>query len=103
MSTILLFFGYGLNYMMKIEMGIAIVCMTNYTAVKLLNEQEPSNGLTNLSSMAFNSSMTTSVNNDCPIVAGAKKNHQDGEFIYTEKDKGFILSAYFYGYIFTQV
>ena len=90
---------------MKIDMGIAIVCMTNHTAVRLSNEHEPSSrkGLS-ISPTQNNSSgiIENLASSDCPL-SPTKKNYQDGEFVYTENEKGFILSAYFYGYIFTQV
>lgn len=99
MSTVLLFFGYALNYMMKIDMGIAVVCMTNHTAISLLNQNENT-----AHEVANFSSLSNPIGNDeCPITAGASKKHLDGEFVWTEQAKGLILSAYFYGYIFLQV
>lgn len=32
--SMLIFFGYCFNYMQKVDMGIAIVCMVNNTALK---------------------------------------------------------------------
>lgn len=99
MSTVLLFFGYSLNYMMKIDMGIAVVCMTNHTAVSLLNNQKESM----IREVANISSMSDPIDDSqCPITAATKKYH-DGEFVWSEQSKGLILSAYFYGYIFLQV
>jgi len=85
---------------MKIDMGIAIVCMTNHTAVRLLHEKDPSLGIANYSYMNYTHSDDRSDN--CPASVATHKN-QDGQFLYSETEKGLILAAYFYGSIFTQV
>ena len=100
LSTILIFFGYALNYMMKIDMGIAIVCMTNHTAVRLLHEKDPSFGIANYSYM--NDTYSDDRRDNCPASVATHKK-QDGQFVFSETEKGLILGAYFYGYIFTQV
>ncbi len=92
------------------DMGIAIVCMTNHTAVRLLHEQKNYSmntiyGLANFSSLQTNTTPVPDIvaARDCPVSLNSKLHEQDGEFVYTEKEKGLILSAYFYGSIITQV
>ena len=113
-----MFFGYAFNFMQKVEMGTAIVCMTNNTAEKLLYEQNNFKESTNFSSKvsascqaSFTLKKQTHVrsNDKFALKLGIRflltKNSltKDGEFIWQQKTKGLILSAYFYGYIFMQV
>ena len=57
---IMILLGYCLNYMQKIDMGIAIVCMTNHTALRLMENQPK----TNKTLYLINSNDTS---NDCPV------------------------------------
>ncbi len=89
--------------MQKIDMGIAVVCMTNHTAVKLQTQ----NNLTDYqlkSELLIKEVSISQYQNECPNDSSMRRNlHQDGEFVWSDKTKGFILSAYFYGYILMQV
>ena len=46
--TIMAFIGYCLQYMLKINLGIAIVCMVNNTALKLATSHSHINDTLNL-------------------------------------------------------
>lgn len=64
--AVFLFFGYCLNYMQKIDMSIAIVCMVNHTA---LEKQVTHNRYLLLNtSMANSSSNYTLLNNDVCVI-----------------------------------
>lgn len=95
--TIMAFFGYCLQYMLKINLGIAIVCMVNYTA---LEEMKP------VSNSTFQLTDLTNSSNDevqCLFKESKVDAKDDGEFIWTKATQGFVLASYFYGYIITQV
>lgn len=66
-------------------MSIAIVSMTNHTAieaeVELLDDECPE-----------------SVHEDI-----VDHSHQDGTFTWSTKTQGWVLSSFFYGYVLTQV
>ncbi|RNA04065.1 sialin-like [Brachionus plicatilis] len=79
--------------MQKIDMSIAIVCMINNTALKNSRSQQ-----TVLTDLSQNSS-----DHLCPShIYNAKIKH-DGPFAWRKSTQGLILSAYFYGYIITQI
>jgi hypothetical protein len=60
--AVIIFTGVGMQYMQKIDMGIAIVCMVNATAVK--NLENHSHVITNLTGCLFNpESKNTTVRN----------------------------------------
>lgn len=66
-------------------MSIAIVSMTNHTAIKAETEV---------------------FDDECPeTVHDNSTDHsmQDGDFVWSTKTQGWILSSFFYGYVLTQV
>ena len=67
--------------------------MTNHTALQELQG-------TNKTSILTNSSISLR-GDECPNKISSKK--FDGTFVWTKQTQGFILSAYFYGYLATQV
>lgn len=63
-------------------MSIAIVAMTNHTAIKPENEE---------------------LDNECPDTDYGNSTHndvQDGTYEWNTKIQGWILSSFFYGYVF---
>ena len=97
--TIMATLGYCLQYMLKINLGIAIVCMVNNTAIK---------SFTNSNEQSFNLDTNDSYNhleNDqlCKEYHSTKSNSFEGEFIWSKSLQGFLLGSYFWGYIITQV
>lgn len=93
---IFVFCGLGILYMQRINMGIAIVCMVNNTALELSNSKVES--------------IDKSVNSEditCALKPTKKDNNithfENGEFEWNKKQQGFILSVFFYGYIMTQI
>lgn len=66
-------------------MSIAIVSMTNHTAIK---------------------AEVVEFDNECPETFhdnSTDHSHQDGDFTWTTKTQGWVLSSFFYGYVLTQV
>ena len=51
------FFGYCVQYMLKINMGIGIVCMINNTAVQLLQQQLDNPTNANVTQLQLSSSL----------------------------------------------
>ena len=108
----MLFFGVGVQYMQKIDMGIAIVCMVNNTALKsdLMLEPgivpggpEPSNSTCMFKPTHGNHSVGssfiwatfTSVFHLIDFVRFCSI--KDGPFPWSKQVQGFVLSSYFYG------
>ena len=90
--------------MLKINMGIAIVCMVNNTALKHV-DQNKTNEYASINYTSFlNGNETNSGTEDqqCSIKQ-SHVNHLDGPYIWDKSIQGFILASYFYGYILTQV
>lgn len=65
-------------------MSIAIVSMTNHTAIKAEVEE-------------FDDECDSSYDNSTDLSG------QDGTFTWTTKTQGWVLSSFFYGYVLTQV
>lgn len=90
--AIMIFFGVGFQYMQKIDMGIAIVCMVNSTAVQELYNDTSGGG-----SIYANDS-------SCLFHPGARNSTKgEGTYVWSKPVQGFILSSYFFGYILTQI
>ena len=75
LCVILIFFGYCFNFMQKIDMSIAIVCMTNHTAIKMLQQTNKTSSFlmsnyTNNNSSLFNltgQENLSTINNNKPL------------------------------------
>ncbi|CAF0884868.1 unnamed protein product [Brachionus calyciflorus] len=91
--TVMAFFGYCLQYMLKINMGIAIVCMVNNTALREASVSD------NHSKIVVNTSVLDS---KCKI-SSSHSSGLNGNFVWDKSIQGFILASYFYGYIITQI
>jgi hypothetical protein len=90
--AVLAFLGYLTQYTHKTNMSIAIVCMTNFTALNHLNGLENSINQTRDQNCFFKKPIENS-----------GLNSKEGTFIWNKNDQSKILSAYFYGHIITQV
>ncbi|XP_041361224.1 sialin-like [Gigantopelta aegis] len=77
------FFGIGTMYAMRVGLSVALVAMVNNTA----------------------STKNESQNNECigPNYTTKQDVGQSGEFSWNEKTQGWVLGAFFYGYIITQI
>lgn len=98
--TIMAFFGYCLQYMLKINLGIAIVCMVNHTA--LSHDAEMHNNLS-LVPIGLNESAPAVKEVNCLFHEAADSAKMEGEFTWSKGTQGFVLASYFYGYLITQV
>lgn len=100
--TIMAFFGYCLQYMLKINLGIAIVCMVNHTAIN--NIQEKKHAIDNISEIFQTEKSINNMANDAVcLFKETSSQSMEGEFEWSKSLQGFILASYFYGYIITQV
>lgn len=100
------FGGYGLQYMQRVNMSTAIVCMLNNTALAEINSNsELPSSLNSSGNFEFtNSTVQIEDLSKCYFkVATSKKIDADGSFVWGKSVVGLILSAYFYGYMTTQV
>lgn len=105
MIAIISFFGYGVQYIQRVNMSTAIVCMLNNTA---LHEQKLANDfLVSSANKSFEPVLNTTpiVKEVCYFQAAAEKIQidADGPFAWNKRIVGTVLSAYFYGYMTTQV
>jgi ACS family sodium-dependent inorganic phosphate cotransporter-like MFS transporter 5 len=81
--TFMLFLGMANAYVMRTNMSVAIVAMVNHTAIH--NDDNA----------------TTS---ECGGTWDNTPNpEEDGEYVWTSDQQGYILSAFFYGYVITQI
>lgn len=76
-------------------MGIAILCMVNHTWIE-------NRHVSPLQSKIVSNFTEDSNDKTCHL---AEKNSTltDGPFLWPKKTQGMVLSAFFYGYFFTQV
>lgn len=94
MTAIILFMGYCLLLMLRINMSIAIVCMVNDTVTDSSYEN------TNV-----NETLAAIEETKCysPFTKNENSMENMGEFLWSRKIQGFILGAYYYGFISTQI
>lgn len=96
------FMGYGVQYIQRVNMSTAIVCMLNNT--ELRNQLDQGTNSLNFSSDAVNATNDLEDLSKCHFqVAEGAKIDADGPFVWDKKIQNIILSAYFYGYLTTQV
>lgn len=77
------FLGFANVYAMRVNLSVAIVAMVNNTAIT--------------NNTLVNSSTT------CPVVSNVTETQTDGPFDWGEREQGWLLGAFFYGYVITQV
>lgn len=89
--AILAFVAYAAQYTQKINMSVAIVCMVKHTA------NESYSITSNVSSILANS------DSSCEASVSKKGKQFSGEFEWSKQLQGLILSAYFIGYLITEI
>eukprot|EP00918_Siedleckia_nematoides_P093921 GHVU01206233.1.p1 GENE.GHVU01206233.1~~GHVU01206233.1.p1 ORF type:complete len:538 (+),score=42.06 GHVU01206233.1:259-1872(+) len=101
------FFGFINIYAQRVGMSVAIVCMVNQTAVRMLrdaglNESETvnSSAISNEPSCAKEQFNSIFLNGTNITTSGGIK---DGPFVWEKELQGHILGAFFYGYLVSQV
>lgn len=105
--AIIAFLGYAVQYIQRINMSVAIVCMVNNTAIKLHNEALvlKNNKLTTDS--RFQTELIWSnaslVEDTCYFKEKIGSSKMDGPFAWEKDTQGLVLSSYFYGYITMQI
>jgi len=77
------FLGFANVYAMRVNLSVAIVAMVNTTAI------------TNSSSLDNSTA--------CPVIGNMTNTRTDGPFDWGEREQGWLLGAFFYGYVLTQV
>ncbi|XP_012224783.1 putative inorganic phosphate cotransporter isoform X2 [Linepithema humile] len=89
--TFMIFLGMANAYVMRTNMSVAIVAMVNHTAIKGTEEFV----------------QTLERENECgvPITneTEAAQRSADGPFAWTNKEQGYLLSSFFWGYVITQI
>jgi len=77
------FLGFANVYAMRVNLSVAIVAMVNNTAVS-------------------NTSMANS-SDTCPVTGNITDSTTDGPFDWGAREQGWLLGAFFYGYVLTQI
>ncbi|XP_050396704.1 sialin isoform X1 [Patella vulgata] len=88
--AVLGFFGFVQLYALRVNMSVAIVCMVNHTAVKLMSEK------TNQSSDSVEASCAARLANTTSDIA-------DGDNDWDKNIQGWVLGAFFWGYLVSQI
>lgn len=77
------FLGFANVYAMRVNLSVAIVAMVNNTAIT-------------------NGSLINSTDS-CPVTGNSTDAPVDGPFVWGAKEQGWLLGAFFYGYVLTQI
>ena len=83
--ALLSFLGFANVYAMRVNLSVAIVAMVNNTAI------------------GHNTSGDSNSTDTCPIVGNVTDVATDGPFDWGEREQGWLLGAFFYGYVATQI
>lgn len=104
MIAVISFLGYAVQYIQRVNMSTAIVCMLNNTELKnQISIAEAENSL-NFTSFEANTTVFEEDNSQCYFkVAKGQTIDADGPFVWDKKIQNLILSSYYYGYLTTQV
>lgn len=86
MIAVLVFFGYAIQYMHKVDLSVGIVCMINNT---WLSSTKPK--LNTTSNATSNCYFNTIAHGD------------DGPFEWTTDTQGLVLASFFWGYLITEI
>ncbi|XP_071171387.1 sialin-like [Mytilus edulis] len=89
--AILGFFGFINVYALRVNMSVAIVCMVNRTAIQTNSQDQNGNVTKNEVGCGFG------------LNTSGTSNFEDGEYIWDKTEQGFILGAFFWGYLATQI
>jgi MFS family permease len=89
--ALICFLGCVIIYALRSDVSFAIVCMVNSTALEAI---DGTNGKSASSACAQNASFTVAQTNEEKVV---------GEFIWPKNTQGTILSAFFWGYMSSQI
>ena len=81
--------------MQRVNLGIAILCMVNNTAVNAIYQNEKQSSF-------INTSIEASLENNytksgCHAILEDSKTAPDGEFVWSKKLQGLLLASFFYG------
>ncbi|XP_024871213.1 putative inorganic phosphate cotransporter isoform X1 [Temnothorax curvispinosus] len=87
MVTFMIFLGMANAYIMRTNMSVAIVAMVNHTAIK-----NPDEEIEIVDECGQNINET-----------GAADRSADGPFVWDNKQQGYLLSSFFWGYVITQI
>ncbi len=102
----------AIQYMQRINMSVAIVCMINNTRLAEISRESKNRTISRLSStndLSFNSSALLMHdhghhNQKCAFQKSTNATSKlDGPFVWDKSIQGLILSSFFYGYLFTQI
>merc|ERR1719341_2426905 len=75
--------GFANVYAMRVNLSVAIVAMVNNTAISHNRSSDNSSS--------------------CPVVGNITETATDGPFDWGEREQGWLLGAFFYGYVATQI
>lgn len=90
--TFMLALGMANAYVMRTNMSVAIVAMVNHTAIALDDHSDTDDVSVTECGVLINSTLD------------AQNNHEaDGEFEWETDVQAYVLSAFFYGYVITQI
>lgn len=81
-------------YALRMNLSVAILCMTNNTAVRLLN-----NGPNASSIIAIQRTPCADGNSSSDVASALR----DGPFVWNSDIRGIILGVFFWGYLVTQI
>ncbi|KAK2143014.1 hypothetical protein LSH36_887g02089 [Paralvinella palmiformis] len=105
--AILGFFIFLHNHMQRVSMSVAILCMVNQTAMRMLNDQQPM-GSNLTDALRYSNATTdlfhnTSSNDVIESTCSGNRDQssevvEDGPFIWDRPTQGHVLGSYFYGY-----
>lgn len=87
MVTFMIFLGMANAYIMRTNMSVAIVAMVNHTAIKSNDE------VIEIEDKCGESTNETD----------AAERSADGPFVWDNKQQGYLLSSFFWGYVITQI
>ena len=77
------FLGFANVYAMRVNLSVAIVAMVNQTAISHNRSSDNSSS--------------------CPVLGNTTQSLTDGPFDWGEREQGWLLGAFFYGYVATQI
>jgi ACS family sodium-dependent inorganic phosphate cotransporter-like MFS transporter 5 len=115
--AVIAFFGFINIYAQRVCMSVAIVCMVNQTAVKMLALEEEgvaqSMMLGNMTNMTYDVTTISSLNAtsgpgvvagpQCERASSSGDSSGEGEFVWSKGIQGQVLGSFFYGYIVSQI